>query len=296
MATRQASIFEYEDCLTPAAGVTPLLDWEGNPRYIDRLRAEAIAEDIGKVPSGKGRDNRCLLNYTFDKDGKKIPREGKWIANWWFHSIGIAFFKDFSAEGEVRDRLNVSNSREYTNYKIVDAAAVEDDSLVFTTKDGKQYSVVISDEDVNDRYTLNWDYDPTTKGEDFLLEVIRHKLPYDMIIEAGNAPCYMSYMTPERTIEQDSHLYEIGQLCGITVKLNQDVPALKPDFEYFPVDQLCRNCICYRNKKCARGLDLTGDINWCMEWTWNRKPFKTKAKKRKSKKKQEEDEEEDDGF
>lgn len=213
-----------------------LMDREGQPTRVDRITAEAISEDIGRIPSGKGFHNRCMMRGTFDPSTMSRVPEGKWLADWWFHGVLWRFRKLLGENGEVSDRLVVSQDPNFRVEKTVDAAAIEDNHLVFTMKDGRHYSVEIDDDYERDPYDLRHTYDSTVNGEDLMLEAFRHKLPRELLIAADGLPCDLSYLGPEQLAGEDSVAAEIAERCGIVPRFSQDVPVLKPDFEYNPVD------------------------------------------------------------
>lgn len=277
---RQSCLFEFE-CRT-VGGVIPLTNHEKLHEVIGREYAEIIAEDLGKFPSGRGWFNRAFI-IEHDKEYDKGLEN--WDVKHCFQRNTWRIMKLLNRKGEVYDRIDVNRTFQsgvvtkfYHDYRKIKNARIEGDIFTVTTEDECQWTFDIVETHIDRCDMIK--YDPSKHKEDLLIECLKLGLSEEDIEEVKRAASYFDIYTPERLIDTDCRLPEIIEKCGFTPRFRQDVPVLKPDFDYNPIDQKCSRCLFFDNKKCRKGMDSEC---WCSHWIWNRKPFSTKKSKKGAK-------------
>ena len=294
-AAKQLTLFAFDD--VPVSSEPKWLeDYDGTHKGIYMMDAEALVEDLNKMPSGKGSWLRCL---EVDHSRSYESRFKDWDACIWMQR-GIGIKKMVKSTGEVMDcidphpykwhYLDGKQMREWI-YEPLKEAWVDGDTLHIRLDSGEYLTEIHPDVEI-DRYDLH-PYNPTMDLEHFAIECYRHQLPREMMtwrqeyvygtpalrpfsrnisIEdakkislKGDIP---NGMVPNKQFNQ---ICECAEKIGIQLQLSYDVPVLK-NLAMYPVEESCKTCL--RKKSHNREKDSecwknSGQV-CCSSYIWDR--------------------------
>lgn len=157
-SAKQTTLFSF-DAVPVSKGPVWLEDFDGNRRSICRMDAEAMVEDLNRMPSGKGSWSRCL---EVDHSRSYETQFKDWDACIWFHR-GIGMKKMVRPNGDVMDCMDPHPYRwHYLNgkqihdwvYEPLKEAWIEGDVLHIRLDSG-EYLAEIRSNDTIDRYDLH---------------------------------------------------------------------------------------------------------------------------------------------
>ncbi|MBE6523057.1 MAG: hypothetical protein E7Z62_08075 [Thermoplasmata archaeon] len=297
VAVKQLTMFSFDDIPVSDEPVW-LEDYEGGHKTIYRMDAEALVEDLNKMPSGKGSWLRCLEvdhSRTYESQFKD------WDAFIW-HQRGIGVKKMVRCNGDVMDcmdphpykwhYLDGKQIREW-NYEPLREAWIEDYTLHVKLNSGEFLAEILPNNMI-EKYDLH-PYRPDYDLEHFAIECYKHRLPKEMMSWRGHymygTPCLRPFVRniseedakridlmgniPGSLIrnEEFDQICECAERIGIQLKLTYDVPPLR-NVAMFPAEESCGTCLrrrlsnkdreseCWRNK---------GTQCCCSEYIWDRK-------------------------
>ena len=310
----QMTMFAFED-KPVSKEPTWLEDYDGEHKTTYRMDAEALVEDLNKMPSGKGSWLRCL---EVDHSRSYESQFKDWDACIWFHH-GIGLKKMVKSSGEVMDCIDPHPYRwHYLDGKIIRPwkyepltdTWIEDDVLHIKLDSGEYMADIVDDTEI-DRYD-NHPYNPTYDLEHFAIECYRNRLPREMMTWREHymygTPCLRPFC---RNISQEEakkidlmgnipgsmvRNQEFDQICecaekiGIHLQLNYEVPPLMNPAMY-PVEESCKTCLRRKSNNKDKETPCWKDSGQtcCSDYIWDRK---TPAKKKIAIKKAENESEE----
>lgn len=306
-SAKQTTLFSF-DAVPVSKGPVWLEDFDGNRRSICRMDAEAMVEDLNRMPSGKGSWSRCL---EVDHSRSYETQFKDWDACIWFHR-GIGMKKMVRPNGDVMDCMDPHPYRwHYLNgkqihdwvYEPLKEAWIEGDVLHIRLDSG-EYLAEIRSNDTIDRYDLH-PYDPTTDLEHFAIECYKHQLPREMMAwrqEYVYGTPALSPFSRNISVEdakridsmgnirgsmipnaQFNQICECAELMGIRLQLSYDIPALENPAIY-PVEENCSTCL-RRNKSNGQNPDCGNAEQQicCSRYMWDRRiPAKRYVKEKYS--------------
>ena len=307
-SAKQTNLFSF-DALPVSKGPVWLEDFDGNRRSICRMDAEAMVEDLNRMPSGKGSWLRCL---EVDHSRSYETQFKDWDACIWFHR-GIGMKKMVRSKGDVMDCMDPHPYRwHYLNgkqirpwrYEPLKDAWINGDTLHLKLDSGEYLAEIHPDSEI-DRYDLH-PYDPTFDLEHFAIECYRHQLPREMMKWREHymygTPCLRPFTRnishedakkinlmgniPGSMVrnEEFDQICECAERIGIQLKLTHDVPPLM-NLAMYPVEETCKSCL--RKKSKNKGTESecwrnSGQI-CCSGYMWDREtPAKNKIATKKS--------------
>ena len=297
MATaKQMTMFAFDD--TPVSSESKWLeDFDGNHNTVYRMDAEAIVEDLNRMPSGKGSWIRCL---EVDHSRSYESQFKDWDACIW-QQKGLGIKKMVRSSGEVMDcmdphpyKWHYMNGRQIRQWKYepLREAWIEGDALHIRLDSGEYLAEIRPDSEIG-MYDLH-PYDPTFDLEHFAIECYRHKVPRDMMAWREHymygTPCLQPFvrgmsheeakcidlmgnipgsMVRNREFDQ---ICECAEMIGIQLQLSHDVPALE-NIAMYPIEETCRTCLrrrsSNRNKESECWRD-SGNV-CCSGYMWDRR-------------------------
>jgi len=290
-AMKQTSLFAFDDA---PISTTPkwLEGYDGKHKMVFRMDAEALTEDINKMPSGKGSWLRCL---EVDHSRSYESQFKDWDACIWHHN-GIGMKKMVRSDGEVMDCIDPhpygwhfmdeKQVHEWI-YEPLKEAWIESDVLHIGTESGEYLAEILPDDRIS-RYDLH-PYDPTTDLEHFAIECYKHRLPREMMSWRESYVFGTPVLRPfsrNITVEdakkadlmgrisdsivpnaQFDQICECAEKIGIRLKLPYDVPVLR-NLAMYPAEENCSSCMRKRNRNpdCRNAENQAG----CRRYIWNR--------------------------
>ena len=296
-AVKQLTMFSFDD--TPVSDEPVWLeDYEGGHKTIYRMDAEALVEDLNKMPSGKGSWLRCL---EVDHSSTYESQFKDWDACIW-HQRGIGVKKMVRCNGDVMDcmdphpyrwhYLDGKQIREW-KYETLREAWIED-YVLHVRLDSGEFLAEILPNNMIERYDLH-PYRPDYDLEHFAIECYRHRLPKEMMSWRRHymygTPCLSPFVrniseedakridlmgnipgSIVRNVEFDQ-ICECAERIGIQLKLTYDVPSLR-NVAMFPVEESCGTCLRRRSSNKDRESECwrnKGTQCCCSEYIWDRK-------------------------
>ena len=308
----QMTLFSYEEEEEKNDGPKWLQRWR-DIEWIVREDAEALIEDLGKMPSGKGSWLRCL---EIDHDKVYNSHLKNWDAEIWQHN-GIGIHKYVNSKGEVKDIVNPhpfewyywngKQVKPFIHEEVEKAWIEEENSTFFIKTRSGEYMAELEYDSRIDR--CNWQpYDPTCNLEHFAIECYKHKIPRELMTWRSchaSTTKYMGYWS--RNIGEDEakkidpmgkipngwkkndvaeNILKCAEIIGITMKMDQNVPALV-NLGMYPNEKNCMTCLRRRSKGAYFEAHCPKEMN---RWTcysnylWDRvTPAKPLSKSKKKK-------------
>ena len=263
---KQITMFAYESvCVTKEPKW--MEDYDENHSFMYQVDAEALVEDLNRIPSGKGSWIRCL---EVDHSRSYESQFKDWDACVWCQN-GIGVKKMVKHTGEVMDcidphpyrwhYLDGKQIRPWKYEQLIDAW-IKGDTLHFKTDSG-EYLVEIRPDSEIDRYNRH-PYDPSFDLEHFAIECYRYRLPREMMTWRNHYMYATAVLSPfirniscedAKKIDLMGNVPnslirnpEFDQICecaeriGIQLKLSYDVPVLE-NLAMYPVERNCRSCL-----------------------------------------------------
>ena len=267
------------------------------------MDAEALVEDLNKMPSGKGSWLRCL---EVDHSRSNEEQFKDWDACIWQHN-GIGVKKMVRSDGGVMDCIDPHPYRWHYmdgklirpwKYEAVRDAWIDGDELHLRMDSGEYLSRIVPDSEIlrYDKHPYRPDYDL----EHFAIECYRHRIPRNMMawrkeylygtpglrpfsrnisVEDAKKVSLMGVI-PDGLVPngQFNQICECAEWIGIVLKLSYDVPVLR-NLAMYPVEENCKTCL--RRRSPNRGRDSEcwkkRDQICCGGYVWDRKsPGKSK--------------------
>ncbi|MDY0237152.1 MAG: hypothetical protein RBR71_14100 [Gudongella sp.] len=301
VTAKQMTMFAFED--TPVSSDPIWLeDYDGKHNTVYRMDAEAIVEDLNRMPSGKGSWLRCL---EVDHSRSYEEQFKDWDACIWLQR-GIGLKKMVKCNGDVMDCIDPHPYKwHYMNgkqirpwkYEPLKEAWIDDRTLHIKLESGEYLADVLPNSMI-DRYDLH-PYRPSYDLEHFAIECYRHKLPREMMKWRAHymygTPCLRPF---SRNISHDDakkidlmgnipgsmvRNEEFDQICecaeriGIQLELSYDVPPLM-NLAMYPVEESCKTCLRKKseNKDKESSCWKVSGQTCCSSYMWDRR---TPAKK-----------------
>lgn len=183
VTAKQMTMFAFES-VEKVSGPIWLENYDGEHASVYCMDAEALVEDLNRMPSGKGSWLRCL---EVDHDRSYEEQFKDWDACIWFQR-GMGVKKMVRSTGEVMDCIDPHPYRwHYLNgkqirpwkYEPLREAWIDEDTLHLKLDSGEYLADMKPDSEI-DRYDLH-PYNPTFDLEHFAIECYRHKLPREMM-------------------------------------------------------------------------------------------------------------------
>ena len=304
---KQMTMFSFDDTSISTEPIW-LEDFDGNHRIICLMDAEAVTEDLNRMPSGKGSWLRCLEvdhSRSYEKQFKK------WDACIWLQN-GIGIKKMVRSSGEVMDcidphpykwhYMNGKQIREW-KYEPLEDAWIDDDALHLKLG-SREYLAEIVPNDRIDRCDRH-PYNPSHDLEHFAIECYRHNIPREMmswrkeyvygtpalrpfcrnvahedakrISLKGDVP---NGMVPN---EQFNQICDCANRMGIRLELSYEVPALM-NLAMYPVEENCKTCLRRRSQNKDENSECwkDGGQACCSNYMWDKKtPARQPGKSKK---------------
>lgn len=308
VTAKQMTMFAFDD--EPVSKEpTWLEDYDGNHKTVYRMDAEAMVEDLNRMPSGKGSWLRCL---EVDHSRSYESQFKDWDACIWFQR-GIGMKKMVKSTGEVMDCIDPHPYRWHYmdgkqirpwKYEPLRKAWIDGDSLHLKLDSGEYLAAVEADSEI-DRYDLH-PYNPTFDLEHLAIECYRHKIPREMMKWREHymygTPCLRPFSRnishedakkidlmgniPGSIVrnEEFDQICECAERIRIQLQLSYDVPPLMNPSMY-PVEENCNTCL--RKRSCNKDRESScwkneGQI-CCSNYIWDRKtPAKTKIHRKQN--------------
>ncbi len=180
---KQLTMFSFDDKPVSTEPVW-LEDYDGKHRTVYQMDAEAIVEDLNRMPSGKGSWLRCL---EVDHSRSYESQFKDWDACIWLQR-GIGIKKMVRCNGDVMDcidphpykwhYMNGKQIRDWV-YEPLREAWIDGDNLHIRIDSGEYLAEIRPNSEI-DRYDLH-PYNPSFDLEHFAIECYRHKLPREMM-------------------------------------------------------------------------------------------------------------------
>ena len=236
---KQMTMFAFDDSPKSTEPIW-MVDFENEHMQTYRMDAEAIVNDLNRMPSGEGSWLRCL---EVDHSRSYESQFRDWDACIWWHYLDGKQIRPWK-------------------YKPLTDAWIDDDILHIKLDSG-EYLVQIVSNDQIDRYDYH-PYDPSYDLEHFAIECYRHHIPREMmswrkeyiygtpalrpfvhnistedakkIDLMGNIPNSMIFN------KQFVQICDCAEMIGIELKLSYDVSALE-NLAMYPVEKNCKSCL-----------------------------------------------------
>ena len=292
---KQLNLFAFDD--EPASSEPVWLeDYEGGHKTVFRMDAEAIVEDLNRMPSGKGSWLRCL---EVDHSRSYEEQFKDWDACIWLQR-GIGIKKMVRCNGDVMDcidphpykwhYLNGKQIREW-KYEALKEAWIDDDILHIRLDSG-EYLAQIESDDLIDRYDRH-PYKPDFDLEHFAIECYKQHVPKEMMTWRKEYVYGTPALRPfSRNIsveeakkislkgdisnglvrnEQFNQICDCAEIIGIRLQLPYTVPELK-NLAMYPVEQTCKTCLRKRSSNKEKDGSCWNDEGQmcCSNYLWNR--------------------------
>lgn len=293
---KQMTMFAFED--TPMSSEPMWLeDYDGKHKTVYRMDAEAIVEDLNRMPSGKGSWLRCLEvdhSRTYEEQFKD------WEACIWLQR-GIGVKKMVRCNGDVMDCIDPHPYKwHYLHGKQIRPWKYEplkeawiDDRTLHIKLDSGEYLAEILPNSMIERYDLH-PYRPSYDLEHFAIECYRNRLPREMMTwrkeyvygtpalkpfsrnisheEAKKASLKGDIPNGLVPNEQFNQICECAVRIGITLELKYDVPLLM-NLAMYPVEETCKTCLRRKSQNRDKGSECwknSGQV-CCSSYMWDRK-------------------------
>ncbi|MDY0236932.1 MAG: hypothetical protein RBR71_12980 [Gudongella sp.] len=307
VTAKQMTMFAFES-VEKVSGPIWLENYDGEHASMYRMDAEALVEDLNRMPSGKGSWLRCL---EVDHDRSYEEQFKDWDACIWFQR-GMGVKKMVRSTGEVMDCIDPHPYRwHYLNgkqirpwkYEPLREAWIDEDTLHLKLDSGEYLADMKPDSEI-DRYDLH-PYNPTFDLEHFAIECYRHKLPREMMKWRDHymygTPCLRPFSRnishedakkidlmgniPGSIVrnEEFNQICECAERIGIQLQLSYDIPPLM-NLAMYPVEENCKTCLRRKSKNKNKDSECwKNNGQMCYSsYIWDRK---TEAKSRIKKEK-----------
>ncbi len=296
VTAKQFTLFSFED--EPVSSEPVWLEsYDGSHQEIYRMDAEALIEDLNRMPSGKGSWLRCL---EVDHSRSYEEQFKDWDACIWQHN-GIGLKKMVRSDGGVMDCIDPHPYRWHYmdgklirpwKYESIMDAWIDGDELHLRMDSGEYLAYIVPDSEIP-RYD-NHPYRPDYDLEHFAIECYRHGIPRDMMAwrkeylygTPGLRPFSRNMSVEDAKKmsltgeildglvpnEQFNQICDCAERIGIVLKLSYDVPALR-NLAMYPAEENCRTCLKRRSPNTGRDSECwkKGNQTCCNNYIWNRK-------------------------
>ena len=293
---KQLNLFAFES-VEKVIGPTWLENYDGEHASMYRMDAEALVEDLNKMPSGKGSWLRCL---EVDHSRSYESQFKDWDACIW-QQRGIGLKKMVRCNGDVMDCIDPHPYKwHYMNGKQIRPWKYEplkeawiDDRTLHIKLDSGEYVADILPNMMIDRYDLH-PYRPSYDLEHFAIECYRNKLPREMMKWRAHymygTPCLRPFCRnishedakkmdlmgniPGSMVrnEEFDQICECAEKIGVQLQLSYDVPPLM-NLAMYPVEESCKTCLRKKTNNKNKDSDCWKNSGQmcCSNYMWDKK-------------------------
>ncbi len=303
---KQMTMFAFDDEPVSKEPIW-LEDYDGKHKTVYRMDAEAIVEDLNKMPSGKGSWLRCL-----EVDHSRLYEEQfkDWDACIWLQR-GIGIKKMVRCNGDVMDCIDPHPYRWHYlhgkqirpwKYEPLKEAWIDGRTLHIRLNSGEFMADILPNSMIK-KYDLH-PYRPSYDLEHFAIECYRNKLPKEMMAWRNEYVYGTPVLRPfSRNIshedakkislkgeipnglvpnEQFNQICECAERIGIALELKYDVPPLM-NLALYPMEETCKTCLRRKTKNKSKDSECWKNNGQmcCSSYMWDRKTPARKIVKKK---------------